>query len=309
MGDTTRPVIRAALVLSVAWLFFWPYQFPWYDTMIIVLLMFYPATRIDWLVIARVAVGSLPNTPGNPTNPPGHVLDLLHHWSIVAIAPLVLLAAALGLIVLCVTRQWTPRVPGGPPGPAPEEPELVPSAANLSEAPPAARLIRGTAGRQLIRRSAPASPAAAKAQPAQSAGVGARSGPGPIACSTISVTTGLVGSWPWLIRSSGQTDWIGTSIAPASRADSGGVTTLSSVVHSDIQRGREGAGAASSWASRLLPGTSCWHAAGHAPGTNPSAPAAIFAPWYGEPSVITRRALAAPSSWRAHSSATTPPAE
>src|SRR5580658_4091831 len=138
MGDTTRPVIRAALVLSVAWLFFWPYQFPWYDTMIIVLLMFYPATRIDWLVIARVAVGSLPNTPGNPTNPPGHVLDLLHHWSIVAIAPLVLLAAALGLIVLCVTRQWTPRLPGGPPGPAPEEPELVPSAANLFEAPSAA---------------------------------------------------------------------------------------------------------------------------------------------------------------------------
>jgi hypothetical protein len=133
-GDTARPVIRAALVLSVAWLFFWPYQFPWYDAMIIVLLMFYPATRIDWLVITRVAVGSLPNTPGNPTNPPGHVLHLLHHWSIVAVAPLVLLAAAIGLIVLCVTRQWTPRLPGGPPGPAPEEPELVPSAAKLSAA-------------------------------------------------------------------------------------------------------------------------------------------------------------------------------
>jgi hypothetical protein len=156
MGDTTRPLIRAALVLSVAWLFFWPYQFPWYDTMIIVLLMFYPATRIDWLVIARVAVGSLPNTPGNPTNPPGHVLDLLHHWSIVAIAPLVLLGAALGLIVLCVTRQWTPRLPGGPPGPAPEEPELVPSAANLSAAPSAAgsaRRSRRPAGRP---RSSPA---------------------------------------------------------------------------------------------------------------------------------------------------------
>ena len=133
-GDPARPVIRAALVFSVAWLFFWPYQFPWYDTMIIVLLMFYPASRIDWLVIARVAVGSLPNTPGNPTNPPGQVLHLLHHWSIVAVAPLVLLGTALGLIVLCVTRQWTPRLPGGPPGPAPEEPELVPSAAKLLRA-------------------------------------------------------------------------------------------------------------------------------------------------------------------------------
>jgi hypothetical protein len=135
MGDTTRPVIRAALVLSVAWLFFWPYQFPWYDSMIIVLLMFYPATRIDWLVIARIVAGSLPNTPGNPTNPSGHVLGLLHHWSIVVVGPLVLLAAALGLVILCLTQRWTPRLPGGPPGPAPEEPELVPSAANLSAAP------------------------------------------------------------------------------------------------------------------------------------------------------------------------------
>ena len=138
-GDPARPVIRAALVLSVAWLFFWPYQFPWYDSMIIVLLMFYPATRLDWLVIGRIAAGSLPNTPGNPFAPPGHLLELLHHWSVVVVAPLVLLAAAISLVVLCLTRQWTPGVsggpPGGPPGPAPEEPELVPSAANLPTAP------------------------------------------------------------------------------------------------------------------------------------------------------------------------------
>jgi hypothetical protein len=135
MGDTTRPVIRAALVLSVAWLFFWPYQFPWYDTMIIVLLLFYPATRLDWLVIGRIAAGSLPNTPGNPFSPPGHVLTLLHHWSIAVVAPLVLLAAAASFIVLCLTRRWTPRVRGGPPGPASEESELAPSAANLPAAP------------------------------------------------------------------------------------------------------------------------------------------------------------------------------
>lgn len=127
LGDPARPVIRVALVLSVAWLFFWPYQLPWYDSMIIVLLMFYPATRLDWLVIARVTAGSLPNTPGNPFSPPGHVFGLLHHWSIVVVAPVVLLAAAIGLVVLCLSGQWTPRVPGDPSGPAPEEPELVPS--------------------------------------------------------------------------------------------------------------------------------------------------------------------------------------
>jgi hypothetical protein len=165
MGDPTRPVIRAALVLSVAWLFFWPYQFPWYDTMIIVLLMFYPATRLDWLVIWRIGIGSLPNTPGNPTLPPGHVLQLLHHWSLDVVAPLVLLAAAVGLIVLCLTNQWTPRLPGGPPGPAPEEPELVPSAAKLPTArfrlrrPIVSRLSprsRPTSGRGAGRGRSPA---------------------------------------------------------------------------------------------------------------------------------------------------------
>jgi len=131
VGDRFRPAFRAALVLSVAWLFFWPYQFPWYDTMLIVLLMFYPATRLDWLVLLRVAAGTLSNTPGNPFGPPGHVLGLLHHYTVVVIAPLALMAAAAGLVALCLSGQWTPREPPGePPGGSPEEPELVPSAAS-----------------------------------------------------------------------------------------------------------------------------------------------------------------------------------
>jgi hypothetical protein len=127
-GDRTRPVIRAALVVSVAWSFFWPYQFPWYDAMLIVLLMFYPATRLDWLVLGRIAAGTLPNTPGNPFGPPGHLLFQVHHWVVVVVAPLALMAAAAGLVLLCLSGQWTPRETGGPPGTSPEEPELVPSA-------------------------------------------------------------------------------------------------------------------------------------------------------------------------------------
>jgi hypothetical protein len=127
-GDRSRPVIRAALVLSVAWLFFWPYQFPWYDSMIIVLLLFYPATRLDWLVLGRIAAGTIPNTPGNPYGPTGSVLHHLHHLSIVVFAPMALLAAALGLLLLCWLGNWAPSEPGGPPGASPEEPRLVPSA-------------------------------------------------------------------------------------------------------------------------------------------------------------------------------------
>jgi hypothetical protein len=131
-GDRSRPVVRAALVLSVAWSFFWPYQFPWYDAMIIVLLIFYPATRLDWLVAGRLAVATLPNVPGNPFGPPGHVIYVLHHYTVDVIAPLALMAAAAGLVGLCLSGLWAPREPGGPPGTSPEEPELVPSAASLA---------------------------------------------------------------------------------------------------------------------------------------------------------------------------------
>jgi hypothetical protein len=131
-GYQARPVIRAALVLSVAWLFFWPYQFPWYDSMLICLLMFYPATRLDWLVLGRIAIGNMPNTPGNPFGPPGYVIYHVHHFFLAVFAPMVLLAAAIGLVWLCLSGRWNPREPDDPdpPGSAPKEPELVPSAAS-----------------------------------------------------------------------------------------------------------------------------------------------------------------------------------
>ncbi len=123
------------------------------------------------------------------------------------------------------------------------------------------------------------------------------------------MTAGLTGSCEWVICWAGHTAWTGTLSAPASRAESGGVTVWSSVLHSDSQRGRAGTAVAVRPASRLLPGTSCWQAVGQAPGTKPSAAAAIWAPWNGEPSVTIRRALRAPPSSRAQISVVTPPAE
>jgi hypothetical protein len=117
-----RPVIRAALALSVAWLFFWPYQFPWYDTMIICLLVFYPASRLDWLVLARLAAATIANIPGNPRAPLGPFVGLIHHLSVAVFSPLALLAAAAGLVVLCLTGRWKLRQPGEPPGTGPGEP-------------------------------------------------------------------------------------------------------------------------------------------------------------------------------------------
>ncbi len=129
-GAEARPAIRPTLALSAAWLFFWPYQLPWYDAMIICLLVFYPATRLDWLVIGRLAAGTIPNIPGNPKAPAG-VVFATHHVLVVTLAPVALLLAALGLVWLCLSQRWKLREPGEPPGTVPpENAGLVPSAAS-----------------------------------------------------------------------------------------------------------------------------------------------------------------------------------
>jgi hypothetical protein len=123
-GLASRPAAQAALMLSVAWLFFWPYQFPWYDTMVVCLLVFYPASRLDWLVLARIVAGAFPNTPGNPGRSPGRVEAYIHHFSSRVASPMVLLAAAIGLVVLCLYGHWKMAKTDEPSG----APALVPTA-------------------------------------------------------------------------------------------------------------------------------------------------------------------------------------
>ena len=106
---TSPPGIRPALALSAAWLFVCPYQMPWYDAMLLCLLVLYPASRLDWLVLARLTAGTLALMPGNPWRPPGAVLSALARTSQVVVAPAVLLAAAVGMAVLCACRRIAPR--------------------------------------------------------------------------------------------------------------------------------------------------------------------------------------------------------
>jgi hypothetical protein len=117
---SARPAIRPALALSAAWLFFWPYQLPWYDVMIICLLVIYPASRLDWLVLARLAVGTIANVPGNPPTimvaHTSHTVIVIHNVIVYALAPLTLLGAAAGLVALCLTGRWGLVGSGAPPG-------------------------------------------------------------------------------------------------------------------------------------------------------------------------------------------------
>ena len=113
-GAATRPAIRPTVALCAAWLFLWPYQLPWYDAMIICVLVLYPASRLDWLVLARLAAGTIANMPGNPYLHHSHLLLVTDHFAVRILAPAVMLAAAIALVALCVTGRWKLRDAPGP---------------------------------------------------------------------------------------------------------------------------------------------------------------------------------------------------
>jgi hypothetical protein len=118
-GPAARPAIRPAVAVCAAWLFLWPYQLPWYDAMIICVLVLCPASRLDWLVLGRLTVGTISNMPGNPFLQRSHLLLLTDHFAIRVLAPVVMLAAAVTLVALCVSGRWKLRDSPGPARAAP----------------------------------------------------------------------------------------------------------------------------------------------------------------------------------------------
>jgi hypothetical protein len=115
-GVPDLPAIRPALAVGLAWLFIWPYQLPWYDSMAFCLLALYPASRIDWLVLARLTAATFALMPGNAGFPPEHLLAAMTSDSLFWWAPVVLLAAAVALVWLCLTDRWKMDPPVVTPG-------------------------------------------------------------------------------------------------------------------------------------------------------------------------------------------------
>jgi hypothetical protein len=101
------PAIQPALAIGIAWLFLWYYQLPWYSAMIMVLLALYPASRLDYLVIAQMAASTFALVPGGSTfAPPRGWLTSFWHATLSAFTPAVLLAAVAALVWLCVAGAW-----------------------------------------------------------------------------------------------------------------------------------------------------------------------------------------------------------
>ena len=105
------PAIQPALAIAIPWLFIWYYQLPWYDTMIIALLALYPASRLDYVVIVQMMAGTFALMPGSPLPPPLGWVRTFTNETLSAGVPVVLLAAVVAVIALCVFNAWDVRQP------------------------------------------------------------------------------------------------------------------------------------------------------------------------------------------------------
>ncbi len=100
------PAIQPALAIAIPWLFIWYYQLPWYDTMIIALLALYPASRLDYVVVVQMMAGTFALMPGSPLLPPLGWVRTVTNETLSAGVPVVLLAAVVAVIALCVFSAW-----------------------------------------------------------------------------------------------------------------------------------------------------------------------------------------------------------
>ena len=110
-GFPALPAVRPAFALSLAWLLTWPYQRPWYDAMAFCLLALYPASRLDWPLIARLVAGVLFSTPGMPGRLRIFPLGMIQHELVVFVVPAVRLGALVMVLLLCLTMAWQAREP------------------------------------------------------------------------------------------------------------------------------------------------------------------------------------------------------
>jgi hypothetical protein len=108
-GNAARPAIRPAVALSLAFLLVWPYQLPWYDAMILSVLVLYPATWLDWLVLARLAAATIANMPGDPNGVPSPQLHQAGVELVHGLGPVVLLAVWGAVIALAAIGRWGER--------------------------------------------------------------------------------------------------------------------------------------------------------------------------------------------------------
>jgi hypothetical protein len=108
-GFGDLPAIRPALALSLAWLFMYPFQRPWYDVMAICLIALYPLSRLDWVILIRLLFPTTVYILATDVRiwPPWLNTALGYDWHYVS--PAIRLAAVVALVWLCLPGQLRAR--------------------------------------------------------------------------------------------------------------------------------------------------------------------------------------------------------
>ena len=112
-GPPGLPAVRPVLALMLAWLIWSPQQRAWYDVLIFILLAVVPATRLDWIVLARAAAGAIGQLPANTIGAKTPPLWLVHTENVIeqSIVPVVLVGLAAVLLWLCLSGRVVSRSP------------------------------------------------------------------------------------------------------------------------------------------------------------------------------------------------------
>jgi alpha-1,6-mannosyltransferase len=117
-GVPGLPAVTPTLALSLGWIFFWPFQRPWYDVMIIVLLALYPPSWLDVVVLARLCFGAVTYMDAVAIKHPAWLLHTqLFEGEWVTSTARFLTAAT--LVWMCISGRWGIR---GKPSSAPVSP-------------------------------------------------------------------------------------------------------------------------------------------------------------------------------------------
>ncbi len=108
-GYQQSSAVRAGVAVSMAAWLVWPHQFAWYSVMIFCVLIFYPASRIDWIAVAWLGVVTFSDIPGLGGNVDKHIV----HWiisvqyqNLTHVMPLVMLIAIVSFIAMCFNGKW-----------------------------------------------------------------------------------------------------------------------------------------------------------------------------------------------------------
>ncbi len=153
-GPAGLPFARPALALLLAWLVTTPQQRPWYDAALFPLLALMPASRLDWIAVARAIPAALAELPGiiyYPGLTPGW-LSAAGKTISTGVAPIVLVGVALALLWLCMSRKWNAADGSGPPAPPRDDLDEIAAGAGSPPARVPARFDESAAVRAVRPR-------------------------------------------------------------------------------------------------------------------------------------------------------------